>query len=113
MSNDQRLRQILANEHTRWEWIKYQLNLRGSSIAQVARSIPARPTYLHKLKKLQCPRYEIRLAQALDLTPQVLFPDRYNEHGIPKRGQLPANAANSNKLPKRSASRNMQAAGAE
>lgn len=113
MNQDQRLRQILANENTRWEWIKYQLNLQGSSLAAVARTIPARPTYLHKLKTLQCPRYEIKLAEALKMSPQSLFPDRYSENGIPKRGHLPLRAANSSKLPKAKAMRNPQAKGAK
>lgn len=110
MTHDQHLPQILANEKSRWEWIKYQLCLQGSSIAKVAQAIPTRPTYLHKLKTLQCPRYEIKLAEALNMTPQSLFPDRYDEQGLPRRGRSGVKKANGSKLPKRPAARNLRKA---
>lgn len=109
MNANPNLTAIFKDPEKRWGWIKYQLGLQGKSLAEIARTIPTRPTYLHKLKTLQCPRHEIKLAQAVGVTPQVLFPERYDEHGVPKRvSRVPANGS---KLTKRQPARNLQRPG--
>jgi len=61
-------------------WIKAELRRRGTNMAELSRSIGVTQGSvslvsqgLHRSKRI-----ELELAKAVDMTPQVLFPDRYS-----------------------------------
>lgn len=77
--------QIPANPRQRREWIKYQLRLRNSSLAQVARDHGvSRDAAILALRK-PYPRMERAIANALGLEPIQIWPERYDENGRPNR----------------------------
>lgn len=69
----------------RWEWIKYQLRIGGTSAAQLARQLGVHDRALRRTKNAPYPRVERAIATALGLTPVILWPDRWNIDGTPKR----------------------------
>jgi Ner family transcriptional regulator len=76
---------IPLESRERREWIKYQLRLRGSSLAQVAREQGvSRDASTLALRK-PYPRMERALAKALGLKPEQIWPERYDANGRPNR----------------------------
>lgn len=69
----------------RREWIKYQLRLRGTSLAQVAREQGVSRDAATLALRKPYPRMERALAKALDLKPEQLWPERYDASGRPNR----------------------------
>ncbi|MDQ2069345.1 helix-turn-helix domain-containing protein [Natronospira bacteriovora] len=69
----------------RREWIKYQLRLRGSSLAQVARDQGVSRDAATLALRKPYPRMERAIADALGLRPEQLWPERYDEAGRPNR----------------------------
>ena len=61
------------------EWIKGELRRRGSSMAQVSREIGVTQGSVSLVSQglHRSQRIERELANALDLTPEELFPERY------------------------------------
>jgi len=53
-------------------WIKAELRRRGTNMAELG-SVSLVSQGLHRSKRI-----ELELAKAVDMTPQVLFPDRYS-----------------------------------
>lgn len=77
--------QIPVQPRERREWIKYQLRLRGSSLAQVAREHGvSRDAAILALRK-PYPRMERAIASVLGLTPDRIWPERYDADGRPNR----------------------------
>lgn len=65
----------------RREWIKYQLRIRGSSLAEVARGCGiTRCNASRALIKLY-PRMEKAIANKIGIPPNVLWPERYDNKG--------------------------------
>ncbi|ACA57647.1 TPA: helix-turn-helix domain-containing protein [Pseudomonas aeruginosa] len=69
----------------RWEWIKYQLRIRGSSTAAIARQLGVSSRAVRVAKEIPYPRVERALAAALDLSPVKLWPERWIDEDNPKR----------------------------
>lgn len=68
-----------------WEWIKYQLRIRGSSVAELARQLGITDRGMRAIKDHAYPRGERAIAKALGAKPVELWPERWNEDGNPKR----------------------------
>ncbi|MEA5444715.1 helix-turn-helix domain-containing protein [Gammaproteobacteria bacterium AB-CW1] len=76
---------IPSEPRQRREWIKYQLRLRGSSLADVARRHGvSRDAAILALRK-PYPRMERAIAEAIGLKPQQIWPERYDAAGFPNR----------------------------
>lgn len=69
----------------RWEWIKYQLRLRGTSLAKLAKGLKVTGPAVKNAKLRPYPRIEREIAKALGLSPCSLWPERWNHDGTPKR----------------------------
>jgi len=69
----------------RWEWIKYQLRTRGTSLAKLARELDVSDTAVKNAKRTAYPRMERAIAKAIDLRPIDLWPERWNVNGTPHR----------------------------
>lgn len=76
---------LIRNPVERHHWVKYQLAIQGSSMAEVAKTTGVQRTTLYHVFKRPYPRMEKILADALGLTPQELFPERYDANGLPNR----------------------------
>lgn len=70
---------------SRWEWIKYQLRLRGTSMAELARQLKVTDRAIRIAKSTPYPRIERSLATALSLEPADIWPERWNSDGTPHR----------------------------
>lgn len=68
-------------------WVKYQLELTGRSMASIAAQCGVGRTALYAAFRRPYPRMEKALADALGVTPQALFPERYDADGLPNRRQ--------------------------
>lgn len=90
MDLDRPTQELLKNPKKRWAWILYQCNLRGFSLASLAtRHGVARET-LYQVRHKRYPRMEKIIAEALDLAPKELWPERYDSDGQPSRQKNPA-----------------------
>ncbi len=85
MRIDNRTKQLLSNPETRRAWVLYQLTLQGESLASVARRAKVSRQAMQKVLTYPYPKMEKVLADFLGLPPMVLFPDRYDRHGLPNR----------------------------
>ena len=77
--------EIPLNPTLRWEWIKYQLRAKGTSLAKLARELKVSDTAVKNAKRTAYPRMERAIAKALGLEPIDLWPDRWNLNGTPYR----------------------------
>jgi len=82
---DRPTRRILADPDKRRAWCIYQLSLRGSSLAAVARGAGVSRQTLYVVFWRPYPRMEKIVADALGMRPQELFPERYDADGLPNR----------------------------
>lgn len=69
----------------RWECIKYQLRLRGSSLAQIGQELGIPRQSVNNAKRVRYPRVERAIARKIDVAPQDIWPDRWNPDGAPVR----------------------------
>lgn len=69
----------------RWEWIKYQLRAKGTSLATLARDLRVTAQAVKNVKRSPYPRMERAIAKALGIAPQKLWPERWNSDGTPQR----------------------------
>jgi Ner family transcriptional regulator len=76
---------IPADSELRWEWIKYQLRVRGSSLAMVAQGLGISRQSVLNAKRVKYPRVERGIATVLDLEPWTIWPDRWNPDLTPCR----------------------------
>lgn len=90
--------EIPSDPELRWEWIKFQLRAKGTSLAKVARQMNVSISAVLNVKRLPYPRMERAIAIALGMTPKELWPDRWDANGIPQR-QRPKRAESSNNSP--------------
>ena len=84
---DSKTKALFTDPIKRRAWVKYQVHLQGRSMAQVAAEAGVRRQTLYQTFLLPYPRMEKIIADAVDLTPQVLFPERYDADGLPNRGK--------------------------
>lgn len=82
---DSTTRRLLSNPTKRRAWVKYQVHLQGRSLAQIAADAGVRRSTLYQTFLRPYPRMEKIIADAVGLTPQVLFAERYDEDGLPNR----------------------------
>lgn len=85
MSVDRKTKLLLQNPQKRWAWIIYQLKIRDTSIAEVARCHHLSRQTLGQVKYTPYPKGERHIADALGMVPHELFPERYNDNGLPNR----------------------------
>ncbi|MFT0211797.1 helix-turn-helix domain-containing protein [Pseudomonas sp. F1_0610] len=69
----------------RWEFIKYQLRMRGTSITQLARDIGVDERTVRWAKLNRYPRIERSIAKALNVQPWEIWPERWNNDYTPVR----------------------------
>ena len=80
---------------SRWEWIKFQLRVRGTCFADLARIHGLNERAIRNAKQRPYPRVERAIADALGLKPQQLWPERWNANGSPIRQRPNRAEANS------------------
>lgn len=68
---------IPLDNRRRWAWIKYQLELKGLSLAAIARDANVDRTTLYSVCHRHYPRMEQVLADALGIPVRELWADRY------------------------------------
>ncbi|MDT0496485.1 helix-turn-helix domain-containing protein [Algiphilus sp. W345] len=83
MKIDKPPKAVLADPLKRRVWVIYQLSLRQQCLADVARSANVDRRTLYHVFVRPYPRMEYHVALSVGLKPQELFPERYDEHGIP------------------------------
>ncbi len=76
---------IATNPKLRREWVKYQLKASGSSMAALAAKHGINRRNIYMAFNRPWPRGEKIIADSVGLAPQALFPERYDEHGLPTR----------------------------
>ena len=69
----------------RWEWVKYQLRLRGLTLADLARKLGVSGTAVKNTKWTPYPRMERVIAERLGRQPEDIWPERWNADGSPVR----------------------------
>ncbi|WP_447926916.1 helix-turn-helix domain-containing protein [Vreelandella sp. EE27] len=78
---------IPTNPAARWEWIKYQIRTRGLTLAEIARRLGVELGTLVAVKRTPYPRMERAIADALELQPATIWPERWNHDGTPCRNR--------------------------
>jgi len=77
---------VPLDTQARKEWIKYQLRLRGSSLAKIARELGINRHNCHNaLVRRPYPRVQRAMAAKLGLQPHQLWPEWYHPDGTRKR----------------------------
>jgi lambda repressor-like predicted transcriptional regulator len=76
-------KEVAADPAKRWAWIQWQLKSNGRTFAAIAESEGVNKDTLSKAKNARYPRMERALSEAVGVAVHVLFPDRYDEHGMP------------------------------
>lgn len=69
-------------EPERSEWVKFQLRVRGLSMADVSRSLNCERSTARKVFERRYPAVEARIAELLGCSPADIWPERYVD-GIP------------------------------
>lgn len=73
------------NPAARWELIKAALRIRGSSLSAVARVIGVTRSAVHHVQRQPYPAVQAEIARVLGVSANLLWPERYNPDGTPKR----------------------------
>ena len=76
---------LVVNENHGWHpaRIKMELELRGWSLASLSREHGYSPTAAGRTLRTHWPNMEQVIADALEVEPQVIWPDRYDATGVP------------------------------
>jgi Ner family transcriptional regulator len=72
---------VPTNPSARLAWLSYQLKLRGSSVAALARQEGVNPAALHRAMNNSSSHLERAIATALGMPVQTIFPERYDARG--------------------------------
>lgn len=83
MQIDKTTKQLLRNPTKRRAWVKYQIHMRGTSMAQIAADAGVSRQALYQAFHKTYPRMEKVIAEALDMAPKELWPERYDADGLP------------------------------
>lgn len=89
MKLDKTTKRILRDPGKRRAWVLYQLTLRGENLVTIAREWNVSRQCVRQALVKPYPKFERIIAEHLGLTPQQLFPDRYDRDGLPLRGAGP------------------------
>lgn len=68
-----------------WEWVKFQLRMRGSSLAKIGQELKISRHSVNNAKRVRYPRVERAIARKLGKTPGDIWPDRWHPDGAPLR----------------------------
>lgn len=71
--------QIPKDPTLRWEWIKFQLRAKGTSLSDLARKLGVERNAVNNVKRVAYPRMECAIAKALGLKPVQIWPERWNK----------------------------------
>lgn len=82
---DRTTQQLLRNTQKRRAWVIYQLLLKDKTLADVARAAGVERQTLYHVFERPYPKMERLVAEAVGLTPQKLFSERYDADGLPLR----------------------------
>lgn len=77
--------EIPTDPSHRWEWIKFQLRVKGTSLACIARDLKVTGNAVKNAKRLPYPNVERAIAAALELAPVQIWPERWGADGQPVR----------------------------
>lgn len=86
---------ISKDAEKRWKWIRYQLRVHDSSLADLARQLGATDRTLCNAKHRSYPRVERAIASIIGVAPLQLWPERWNVDGTTAR-QGPRQAESNN-----------------
>lgn len=78
---------VPKNPAHRREWIKYQLGLRGLTLAELGRRHNVIRNTIYVAMTRPYPRMERIIAHAIGAQPQQIWPERYRPDGTPKSGK--------------------------
>ncbi|MBD9499979.1 helix-turn-helix domain-containing protein [Pseudomonas sp. PDM17] len=77
--------EVPLDPNLRWEWIKFQLRAKGTSLAKLARELDVSGPAVKNVKRTAYPRMERAIAKALGIEPRDLWPERWGSDGNPHR----------------------------
>lgn len=80
-------------------WIKGQLQLRGTNLAKLAEEHGLSRNAVARALHRPYPRAERIIGTALGVAPSDLWPDRYDEHGLPIRSAVHASGDTRSSVP--------------
>lgn len=84
-TKDTPLPPFIQDPAKRRAWINFQFHLRGTSVAALAAEHGTVRQAAYHVFTRPYPRMERLIADALGVTPQQLFPERYDADGLPNR----------------------------
>lgn len=76
---------IPTTEPQRRAWIKYQLELVGYTLSSLARELKVSRHAPKLALDRPYPRMERAIAEKINCKPEQIWPERYNENGLPNR----------------------------
>ena len=80
---DSTTRQLFTDPAKRRAWVKYQIHMQGRTMSAVADEAGVKRQTLYQAFQRSYPRMEKIIADAVGLEPAVLWPERYDRHGLP------------------------------
>lgn len=86
MALDANTKNLLSDPAKRRSWVLYQFKVRGSSLSAVARSHGYKPGTVFQVFNRNYPKMELFVANELEVEVAELFPDRYDDEGLPTYG---------------------------
>ncbi len=69
----------------RWEWIKYQLRLKGYSLRRLGKEHGVTGKAVEAVVRQNAPKWERIISGMIGLQPQEIWPERYGSDGLPIR----------------------------
>ncbi|ATB67967.1 hypothetical protein CLJ08_03625 [Pseudomonas mosselii] len=81
--------EIPKDPELRWEWIKFQLRARETSLSKLAKALGVERNAMNNVKRGPYPRMERAIALALKLEPEDIWPERWGSNGQPSRPRNP------------------------
>ncbi|MBJ6800203.1 helix-turn-helix domain-containing protein [Geomonas propionica] len=67
----------------RWEWVKYQLRLKGYTLTGLGKEIGVTKDAVKLTKNVSYPKMQKAIADRLVMLPQEIWPERYGKDGRP------------------------------
>lgn len=110
---DKITKRLLQDPIKRRAWVKYQIQMQGRSMAQVAKEAGVARQCLYQAFFKTYPRMEKVIADALGLPPAAVFPGRYDADGLPiyRMGRPKKSTTKKAKDTTRTGGRNVQSRG--
>lgn len=67
----------IKNTQTKWAWVKYQLQLKGLTLSDLARRLNVTPSAVLNVKTVHYPRIERAIAREIGVSAEAIWPERY------------------------------------